>query len=940
VNDEQWREAWHLCESLTNAPESEREAILDSNSNPELAATVLAVMNDRESSGSSESQLLTPSASIGRYVLDEVIGYGGMALVYSALDTELDRKVALKFLSQRAATSVSSTELFIHEAKAASALNHPNIVTVYEIVRSEWGLAIAMELVDGIPLRQLCGTRLLLEDALQYGRQMAQALSAAHAAGIVHRDIKPENIMVRRDGYVKVLDFGLAHVAPANTGTLASNGAGSLPAGTWRYMSPEQVRGEYVTSASDIFSLGLVLYEMCTGEHAFPADSPLDTAEAIATADPSPPSRKNKRISSSLDRLILSTLSRRPELRPSAGEVARTLEKLMESTATNEERKRRRRWVITAVAFLLCLRGAVILRNYLAAQHAPLLTQITTNESENRVTAAALSADAKAIAYAEPGGIFVRDIQSSKTSFLGSPPHFRVLKLGWLSGGAKLLASGFDTLTLKPALWVVGASHSQPALFRQDADNGTPSPDGMQVAFTVNNGSEIWLSGADGNNARKLIAAAPSDIFPVLFWSADGKRISFQRRRYHFQNKVESRLASESEANFDMSYESANIDSGKIVAVSRDLPMTSACALKDGRIVFLRAGFPGDRWTVNLWEVNADKRTGAIRDKPRQLTRLQILTKAFGLTATADGKRLAAIFERDEPDVYVADLQSGPRLVNTKRLTLDSKADFPHAWTPDGSAVIFESDRGGNFDLFKQSPTEQVPETIVAAPTDDVLAQVVPGGRWLLYIAGLADGKWSHWQLMRVSLSGGKPEKVLDGDPQLQFRCPVATSGSCILRRDQAHSQFVFYALDPISGKGGELARTAWMTNLLEDWDISPDGSTVAMPDHNSPNGRIRLVSLHRRAGQPVERDVEVPQFGPLRSVTWALGQPGWFAAAQMRSDQHFTADQLIYIEPDGHARLLYRSVSNTWAVPSPDGRHLAFVDDGVDSNVWMIERF
>ena len=199
-----------------------------------------------------------------------------MGEVFSAQDTELGRTVALKFLLPDAFESSSTVESFIREAKAASSLNHPNIVTVHEVIRSESSRAIVMELVEGASLRELCGSAQPIDLVIRTGQQIANALAEAHVHGIVHRDVKPENIMVRGDGYVKVLDFGLARQMAVDT-------AGSgLPAGTLRYMSPEQIRGEPLTGASDVFSLGLTLYELLTGSHPFESSSAFETAVAIA----------------------------------------------------------------------------------------------------------------------------------------------------------------------------------------------------------------------------------------------------------------------------------------------------------------------------------------------------------------------------------------------------------------------------------------------------------------------------------------------------------------------------------------------------------------------------------------------------------------------------------------------------------------------------------
>jgi serine/threonine protein kinase len=204
-----------------------------------------------------------------------------MGEVYAARDTELDRPVALKFLLSEADGDRSGIRRFVREAKAASALNHPNILTVYEVVHAGSGLAIAMELVEGKAFREFCSRSLSLEQVVDLGRQVASALATAHEKGLVHRDIKPENLVLRQDGLVKVLDFGLAREFSTQAATNTQTTGLDTAVGTPRYMSPEQLRGDTLTGATDLFSLGIVLYELATCRHPFAADFTWETAYAI-----------------------------------------------------------------------------------------------------------------------------------------------------------------------------------------------------------------------------------------------------------------------------------------------------------------------------------------------------------------------------------------------------------------------------------------------------------------------------------------------------------------------------------------------------------------------------------------------------------------------------------------------------------------------------------
>jgi serine/threonine protein kinase len=239
------------------------------------------------------------------------VAWGG----FRAQDVRLGRHVALKFLPDRYLQDPTAVERFVREARAASALNHPNIVTIYDIGETDTGRFIAMELIEGRTLRAIAvQEEMAIKKLSEIGGQVAKALAVAHASGIVHRDIKPENIMVRDDGYVKVLDFGLALVAapsdPENeTRTSADTNPGML-LGTFRYMSPEQTRAEKATAASDIFSLGIVLYELATGRHPFPSDSQIGTLHAIASQAVVPASRVRAGIPESFEQLILRMLEK------------------------------------------------------------------------------------------------------------------------------------------------------------------------------------------------------------------------------------------------------------------------------------------------------------------------------------------------------------------------------------------------------------------------------------------------------------------------------------------------------------------------------------------------------------------------------------------------------------------------------------------------------
>jgi serine/threonine protein kinase len=261
---------------------------------------------------------LVQDSEFGSYRILQLIGKGGMGQVYSAEDSRLHRKVALKVLPPEATQQSDRVRRFEQEAQAVSALNHPNILTIYEVGEVEGTHYIATELVEGDMLRHRIGARMPLRKIIDIAVQATSALAAAHAAGIVHRDIKPDNIMVRPDGIVKILDFGLAKLT--EPGFLDENMPTALSEpgrvmGTWMYMSPEQVRGREVDARSDIWSLGVVIYELVCGRSPFAAATATDTIVSIVDREPLPPAEFGIEVPEELERILARALTKDREQR-------------------------------------------------------------------------------------------------------------------------------------------------------------------------------------------------------------------------------------------------------------------------------------------------------------------------------------------------------------------------------------------------------------------------------------------------------------------------------------------------------------------------------------------------------------------------------------------------------------------------------------------------
>ncbi|HJZ80275.1 MAG TPA: protein kinase, partial [Pyrinomonadaceae bacterium] len=461
---------------------------------PPMGGVLLAIANQPAGDTSHAKDLLI-GRSIGHYEIQSLLGAGGMGEVYLATDVKLDRPVALKILPSQFTADLTQVRRFEREARAASALNNPNIITIYEIGQDGDLHFFATEFIEGQTLRQeISNGRLPITKVIDLTTQIAKALSAAHASGIIHRDIKPENVMVRPDGLVKVLDFGLAKpggCSPAPDGTNTPS-AVSLQTdavmlmGTVSYLSPEQVRREKVDHRTDIFSLGVVLYEMLAGERPFKGDSMTKVLDAILQSEPEPIAAGL--FSDELNRILISALAKDPDARyQTAEEMRRDLARIGQRAGDS----RARVWVS---------RAAVIAMLALPLAFGVWLWRARRTSPPARFGFSTVAQKLTDL----PGEEIYPSLSPDGQNFVFASPqngNWDIYLQGIRDRAATNLTAGADSYDVQPVY----------------------SPDGARIAFrSSRNGGGLFVMKKDGTNVTQLT----TDGFNPT-WSADGRELAF-----------------------------------------------------------------------------------------------------------------------------------------------------------------------------------------------------------------------------------------------------------------------------------------------------------------------------------------------------------------------------------------------------------------------------
>jgi len=715
---------------------------------------------------------------LAHYRIEARLGAGGMGVVYKALDTHLNRTVAIKMLPPRAVSDPGRRERFIREARAASALDHPNIVTIHDIAEADGQLFIVMQYVSGKTLRELLAQGPLpLNDALRYAVQIADGLARAHARGIIHRDLKPANVMVSEEGPVKILDFGLAKL----TEPLESEETVTAPAGppeteqgtvlgTVAYMSPEQAQGKRVDARSDIFSFGSLLYEMVTGRAPFRGDSRLAVLSAIVRDEPEPVSQLTPAAPPELEKLIGRALRKDPERRWQAmADLRVALTEIKEESesgagpASLPVPRQLSRWVWIAglAALAVAIGGGVWFhraRTTTEPAVPPPRTVLLTSFS-GRELEPALSPDGKQVAFVWDGvtgdnfDIYVKLVEA------GNPLR----------------------LTTDPA------PDSSPAW----------SPDGSRVAFVRQSeaGHAVFVVPALGGPERKVAqsaAIARPDVSlsgpwsPGLAWSPDGRFLAIVDRSsplgpnsiflLSLETGERRRLTSPGPVSFTDEFPAFSPD-GQTIAFERGFTLAAGdiylLPLAPGgtatgeprRLTFDGRGAGGLAWSPDGGSiVFASTRGGSLR-----LWRISVSgggpeavmsggENAYGPSLSRQGGRLA--FAQQVSDTNIWRLRGpgfkGPSSSPTKFISSTRSDDAPQ-FSPDGKRIVFRSTRSGTAEIWVCDSEGSNPVQVTSFGGPDVgTPRWSPDGRRIAFDC-IKEGPRDIYV---ISAEGGAPRRL------------------------------------------------------------------------------------------------------------------------------------------------------------------------------------
>lgn len=845
------------------------------------------------------------NTTIRRFDILRLIARGGMGEVYVARDTVLGRDLALKILRQDVTWDANRLERFVQEARAASALNHPHLISIYDIGESapkRNGVAqgppvlyIAMELVSGETLRKAIESkRLDTKRALEYLVQVVDALASAHAAGVIHRDLKPENLMIADGGYAKVLDFGVAKLradmAPPGADSDSAPSAGVI--GTVGYMSPEQVQGKPLDPRTDIFSFGCVLYEVITGRRAFQGQTSFETLKRILAEEPEPITEPLPHVQ--LQPVIRRCLAKNPDDRyQSMQELSQELRGLLRhlEAATHREAAERVPWkrLLAGAAAIV----ALVVGLWWMASERGYLGRTPPSVSLQRLTLsgtaidAATSRDGRYLAWVESLGgmqaLRVRQLGEDRSIELVPPAAVGFWGIAFSPDATRVFYATKSPENPTGRLYVVNVLGGTPRALVEGIDSTvTFSPDGRQFAFYRANfpergTSSLMVAGVEGGTSRALATARQEQFFvPAFFaapsWSPDGAHIAASIHDVKTGDAelvtidVESGTIDPFPQRFkDATFTSWLPDGSGILFIADQVD-----GLKEiPRKVWLQPYPRGEprRLTPDLLEYrNISVRGDGSAfvsvglDAIYSLWRLPLNGQApqriaserydglLGIAPLSDGRLVMSTGERGNSQLAIVDRAGSGR----ETLTRDGTNLWP-AVSPDNKTIVFVSNRDGQTGVWRMNVDGSEPKLLAHLPRPSWLS-VTPDGQYVICVS-VGDAEPATW---RVPMNGGQPTMIAAGID----RPAVSPDGRFLAGINVASTtgQLALVTM-PLDGSGpprvlGAIAPAT--ANGLVEWTADGDGILYSTVERAN-------VWLQRVSGGPPIKITNLTDLGIVR---------------------------------------------------------------------------